>query len=297
MDEELMKLEKANVFSVCDKPDGKKILPTRFVFTEKIKNGEKVYKARYCAKGFKMEKGTDYSETWAPTASGKSLRILIALAAAEGRHLRSLDVSSAFLSAKIHEEIYVDLPVNHPLRNQKVGKLNYCLYGTKQSGHNWFKLMRQTLIELGLQPTKCDPCLFRGKIRGSMVRAGIHVDDFLVSYQNLSQIKYIIEKCSPFFQIRDEGRPSKFLGLEIRQANGGVTVTQTAYTNKILSQFGFQECNPTKTPMATAEPSSTDSKLGTTLREKGKLEAVIGSLIWLSINSLPDISYAVSKLA
>ena len=66
----------------CELPAHKKSLGGRWVFAlKKDENGEIVmYKARYVAKGFIQISGSDYLETFTPTAELSSIRMLLALA-------------------------------------------------------------------------------------------------------------------------------------------------------------------------------------------------------------------------
>ena len=69
-----------------------------------------MYKARVVAKGFRQMEGIYYDETFAPTVRFESVRTLVALAASMGWELDRMDVATAFLYAKLEEEMYINIP-------------------------------------------------------------------------------------------------------------------------------------------------------------------------------------------
>ena len=86
MAEELNSLKLNHTWTIVNKPLGKKIIGSRWIF--KVKEGipgvEKPrYKARLVAKGYSQQEGIDYNETFAPVLKYKSLRIILALSTNE----------------------------------------------------------------------------------------------------------------------------------------------------------------------------------------------------------------------
>lgn len=51
------------------------------------------------------------------------------------------------------------------------------------------------------------------------------------------------------FDISDLGLLSYYLGIEVEQQGGHITLKQSAYAKRVLQQFGMIDCNPTKIPM------------------------------------------------
>ena len=58
------------------------------------------YKARLCAKGFTQQYGLDYVDTFSPTVSFTTLRLLFQLAVQYGLDIQQTDVDFAFLYAR-----------------------------------------------------------------------------------------------------------------------------------------------------------------------------------------------------
>jgi len=124
------------------------------------------------------------------------------------------------------------------------------------------------------------------------------VDDFILKYQDITQVKYIIEQLRPKFHVKDEGEPTTFLGQEVSMDEEKIFVNQASYARSILDSFGYTNAKPTKTP-ANANASTLDKNTNastSTLASKN-MNMIVGGLPWLAINTRPDIAYATSKLA
>ena len=82
-------------------PNGKKVIKQKWVYKQK---------PELVAKGF-MQSPWDIDETYAPVTRLSTVRTLLAIAA--GRpdwSLRHLDISTAFINAKLKQEVYMELP-------------------------------------------------------------------------------------------------------------------------------------------------------------------------------------------
>ena len=111
-DKEYNSLVDNKTWQLCELPAHKKSSGGRRVFAlKKDENGEIVkYKARYVAKGLNQVFGSDFLETFAPTAKLSSIRMLLALATHFYCEVFQFDVSSAYLNAELEEDVYVEKP-------------------------------------------------------------------------------------------------------------------------------------------------------------------------------------------
>ena len=77
---------------------------------------------------------------------------------------------------------------------------------------------------------------------------------------------------------------------------GKIRIDQVAYLDEILLKFGMDKCTSVKTPM---EERLSESNRGQTLSkdEQAKYRMIVGSLLYLSCWTRPDISFAVSELS
>ncbi|KAI3814308.1 hypothetical protein L1987_19059 [Smallanthus sonchifolius] len=97
-------------------------------------------KARLVVQGFYQQEGLDYTEVYAPVARLEAIRLFLAYASYVGFKVYQLDVKSAFLYGKVHEEVYVTQPLgfDDPHNINKVYKLDKALYGLHQAPRAWY---------------------------------------------------------------------------------------------------------------------------------------------------------------
>ncbi|GKD05156.1 uncharacterized mitochondrial protein-like protein [Tanacetum coccineum] len=90
------------------------------------------------------------------------------------------------------------------------------------------------------------------------------------------------------------GELTFFLGLQVKQKEDGIFISQDKYVTEILKKFGFTDVKTASTPMETQKPLLKD--------EDGEevdvhlYRSMIGSLMYLT-SSRPDIMFAVCACA
>ena len=110
MVEEYDSIRKNQVWEVVPRPEGKKVVGSRWIYKVKHAADRSVekYKARFVAKGFSQKEGIDYEETFAPVAKNSSILTIISLATEMGWRVHQMDVKTAFLNGVIEEEVYIE---------------------------------------------------------------------------------------------------------------------------------------------------------------------------------------------
>ena len=92
----------------------------------------------------------------------------------------------------------------------------------------------------------------------------------------------------------DLGLLHYYLGVEVKQREGSIFISQAKYISGLLKKFGMEECKPAITPM---EQNLKLSKFeGGKLVNSTRYRQLIGCFIYL-MNTRPDLSYAVSILS
>ena len=92
------------------------------------------------------------------------------------------------------------------------------------------------------------------------------------------------------------------LGMRITQnKNGDVTLTQKAYSERMLERFKMNHCSPISTPLPPGTSLSIDD-CPTTPQEVSEMAKIpyrkaLGSLMWLQVATRPDLTYAVNILS
>ncbi|GJR73561.1 putative ribonuclease H-like domain-containing protein [Tanacetum coccineum] len=255
MQEELLQFKIHKVWTLVDLPRGKKAIGTKWVYrNKKDEKGIVVRnKARLVAQGYKQEEGIDYDEVFAPVARVEAIKLFLDFASFMNFPVYQMDVKSAFLYGTIEEEVYVCQPPGFvdPEFPEKVYKVEKALYG-------YIKLLELDDIIFG--STKKSLC-----------------DEFEQIMHNR-------------FQMSSMGEHTFFLGLQVKQKEDGIFISQDKYVGEILKKFGFSSLRTSSTPMETNKALTKD--------EDGEdvdvhlYRSMIGSLMYLT-SSRPDIMFSV----
>ncbi|GKC81489.1 putative ribonuclease H-like domain-containing protein [Tanacetum coccineum] len=214
-------------------------------------------KARLVAQGYKQEEGIDYDEVFAPVARIEAIRLFLAYASFMNFLVYQMDVKSAFLYGTIDEEVYVSQPPGFvdPEFPKKVYKVEKALYGLHQAPRAWYETLSTYLMDNGFYKSL---------------------------YTDFEQIMH------KRFQMSSMGELTFFLGLQVKQKEDGIFISQDKYVGEILKKFGFSSIRTTSTPMETNKALTKD--------EDGEdvdvhlYKSMIGSLMYLT-SSRPDIIY------
>ena len=255
------------------------------------------YKARLVAKGYTQKEGEDFFDTYAPVARLTTIRVLLSLAASHGLLVHQMDVKTAFLNGELDEEIYMQQPDGFVVDGQegKVCKLLKSLYGLKQAPKQWHEKFDKTLTSAGFLVSEADKCVYHRHGGGEGVILCLYVDDILIFGTNLKVIEEVKTFLSQNFEMKDLGVADVILNIKLLRDNeGGITLLQSHYVEKILSRFGYSECKSSPTPY---DPSVRIRKFEGTAVDQLRYSQVIGSLMYLACATRPDIAFAVSKLS
>ena len=280
-------------------PKGRKIVASKWVHT--YKGDEKGYcmqtKSRLVAKGFSQVAGVDYNETSSPTPAAAPVRMIAAVANEKGLPVYHLDVSQTFLQALLKEDIFMRLPPGCGELTGKIVRLLKCQYGLKQAGREWHMLLVNWLVEeIRLEQRKAEPCIFRLMVKDEVsLMVGVHVDDIIV-FGGKNACDKFFTKLMDRFPVKNQGELKMYTGCAfVRDWESGVLeMNQAAYAENLVAQYGI---------FATSNiPGSVD--LGP--RKDGEQgvnddfplnRPVVGSLMWLSVMTRPDITNTLRTCA
>ena len=302
--EEVQSLEVNKTWQVVDKTRDMNIIGSRWIFKKKKDvNGQvQKYKARLVAKGYDQEYGIDYSETFAPVLKYKTLRVILALSVIFGYQLAQLDVKTAFLNASINEDLYMEVPDGIDAdRSSKVLKLLKALYGTKQAPRAWNSNINQLLVSMKFYRCSKDTCIYiRKSTTGRNIIIGIFVDDMIIAYDDRDSKEWytIKQLLKSKYQISDLGALHHILGMKITRDTHNLYISQHTYINDKLVTYNMNECVTISTPEAALKlAAAQDGDLITEGKQLTKYRGIVGSLIYASISTRPDITHAVNMLS
>jgi hypothetical protein len=296
IDNERQSLEDNEVFEIADLPAGRRAITSRWVFKKKIGHDNKVktHKARLVARGFQQEEGIDYEETFATVVKASSYKLLLALAALLGLPVYLMDVKTAFLHGWLDEEIFMRPPPGFRIPKGKVLRLKKSLYGLKQSPRQWYAKLRQTLEKMGFRASTFDGCVF---IHNShLLIVAVWVDDLMIVGKRQEVIDAFRAAMAKVFKMTDEGLCQYYLGMNIEQTETGINVYQETYIQQMLTRYNLVSLIPAKTPMKEGQvlvtnPQNIDAEV------KSRYQSMVGSLLYLSNGTRPDIAFAVNMCA
>jgi hypothetical protein len=301
MDEEVTSLLSKDTWELEPPPAGIKPIPTKWVYTiKRDANGNIArFKARLVAKGFKQVEGVDYEEVFAPVSKYSTLRALLAKVAAEDLELHQLDIKTAFLNGELEEDVYVMQPEGYEEGSAgDACHLRRALYGLKQAPRTWHHTLKRELEALGFVASDADPSLYVLYNETCNVYILCYVDDLLLAAADLNTLIDIKLALTSIFEAHDLGEASLFLGMTITRdrINRTLRLGQDRMVSDIISKFGLENAKPKNLPLSTSEVLS--KTIGEPLdKTQYPYSTVIGTLLYLSSCTRPDISQAVGALA
>nr|GEW57315.1 putative ribonuclease H-like domain-containing protein [Tanacetum cinerariifolium] len=234
MQEKLLQFKIQNVWILVDLPFEKKAIGIKWVYrNKKDERGIVVRnKARLVAQGHRQEDEIDYDEVFALVARIEAKRIFLAFASYMGFKVYQMYMKSAFLYGKIDKEVYVSQPLGFidPKFPNKVNKVVKALYGLHQGPRAWYATLSTFLVQSGYKRGIVDKTLFIKKDKN---------DIMLMSSM---------------------GELTFFLGLQVKQKEDGIFISQDKYVAEILKKFDFLSMKTANTPIETKKPLVKDKE-------------------------------------
>jgi len=127
---------------------------------------------------------------------------------------------------------------------------------------------------------------------------GVYVDDVGIAFRTQSDLDHLLENLTKHdLRFTKEGTFTDFLGIKFIQDadNATITLTQRGLISKILTATKMQDCNGNRTPAPIKAIGSDPG--GDPMQECWSYPLIIGMLLYLSTNTRPDITFAVSQAA
>ena len=283
-------------------PPGRKAIGCKWVLKTKTDADGKVvkHKARLVAQGFSQQPGIDFEETFAPVGRSTSLRILLTLAAAHDLEVHQADVEGAYLNGELDRELYMRLPAAYELQDQSCNalRLKKTLYGLKQSGREWWKVLGDALKELGF--SRCENewgmYILSNQDGSPRVLLLAYVDDLVLAARETSDIDTVLSSLAKRWVISRLGPVTHILGSKVTRdrSNKVLWMTQTAYIDSLMERFPGYSTTIAKNAPLPLRGTTDDVDQPAAL---SPYQELAGCLLWLAGFTRPDISYAASYLS
>lgn len=313
MEREMQGLMENNTWTAVDenKLKGRRPIKSKWVYTVKYNRDGTVerFKARFVACGYSMIQGIDYDRSFSATLRSTSFRMVCGLAAREGFTMEHLDVKNAFVQSEIDEgrDVYVSqakgFETKGPDGQVQYYKLLRALYGTMQAGRLWQKTLGSALEDMSFKACPTDPCLYRLTVDGitKMILA-VYVDDIICLHKDEAVFNRFLDKFKTRFTANYLGKLDWFLHIGIDQGSDGVCLSQKKYIEDLVDKFlpNASSVNVSRDTPCTPETFAKicEPKDDVERERAAKLPylQIIGSLLYISTMTRPDISYHMSVL-
>ena len=289
---------KTGTFHMVDRvPKARKYVSSKWCFDYKTDEEGKItkFKARLVARGFTQLRDVDYTHSSSPCPSSASIKLVLAVANEKGIPLRHLDVAQAYIRASLDEEVNMRLPEGCGEQSKRTVKLERAIYGLKQSGRKWGYLCADTLIADGFEQCKADPCIFQKVLDGVVVMiVGVYVNDLLIGGSE-GDCESLLASLYKKFPTNNLGECTWYdgCGIERDVELGTIKLSQKAHVESLMKRFDVQSIsNIPASPGADLGPKQDDGPGG-----DWPVREAVGSLMWLSTMTRPDITNAVRAVA
>ncbi|RAW37072.1 hypothetical protein PC110_g6641 [Phytophthora cactorum] len=286
---------------LVERPKGKKILTSKWVYVRKRnRRGEVIrHRAPITIKGCQQEYGVKFWNTYAPVVSFEAVKLVLLLALHCGLLCEHIDFVMAFLNGPIGEdvEIYMEMPEYFNDGTGRVCKLLRSLYGLKEAPLIWYKMLDEHLRACEFNRSKIDNGVYWCVANGSPIFLTVYVDDLVIA-AIAENITLVVSELAHKFKLQDLGSVNLLLGMEITYIPGqAMWLSQRGYIEKILKRFQIDQCRAVATPQALGELALSATSDQESVNDSSlPYREIVGCLQYLVQCSRPELANAVRTL-
>lgn len=84
---------------------------------------------------------------------------------------------------------------------------------------------------------------------GDVLFACLYVDDLIFTGNNPKMFEELKKAMAKEFEITNIGLMAYYLGIEVKQMDGGIFISQEGYAKEIHKKFKMEDCKPVGTPI------------------------------------------------
>ena len=151
---------------------------------------------------------------------------------------------------------------------------------------------------MGFKPSSADPGVHFLDMESGRILLLVYVDDILIAARSKADVEWVKQALTFKFEAHDLGEAHSFLGIDIvrDRAAGTVKRSQKGLTAELVEENGMGDCKAKTVPMSTAD-KLTKSEGRPLDKATHTCTNLIGSLLYLSVCTRPDIAQAVGVLS
>ena len=196
-------------------------------------------------------------------------------------------------------------PLGFKLKGQerKVCKLKRSIYGLKQASRQWNLKFHQAMLNDGFTMMEQDHCVYIKCSNSGFIIMSIYIDDILIARNDKKLIDVTKKWLSSNFEMKDMGKASYVLGVEIFKdlSKRLLSLSQETYIKKMLKLYHMHDCKPMDTHVEKNLSLSLDM-CPKTPNEKEKMSkvpysSIVGSFMYAMMCTRPDMYYIVELVS
>ena len=248
----------------------------------------------------------DYFKNYSPIAKLASFCLILAITAHHSWEVHVFDFNGAYLNGKLEgdEETYMQQPPGYKTGSAEwVMKLLKALYGLKQAGRRWYNVLLCALKELGFTVSAANPGMFYAQLGKELLILVMHVNDCAMTGSCAKLILEYKAKLNSCYPLTDLGPVYWLLSIKVTCdiSVGTISLSQSTYINSIITCFALTDAKLHNLPMIPSMSYSKDNspslQQDAACMHKVPYHKAVGSLMYASIATHPDITFAVSTLS
>ncbi|CAI7803410.1 unnamed protein product [Closterium sp. NIES-53] len=211
-------------------------------------------------------------------------------AAASGKFIIQMDLSTAFLNGILEEDVYMTQPPGYEDGTDRVCKLKKSIYGLKQVPRCWYQKLAAVIEEMGFRSSSCDESLFLKGEGENLVLFLVYVDDILLFSSSMKEIQKVQQQLMKNFKCKTLGEVKYYLGIHVERDldHRWSKLHQKKIIKELGEKYGIE--NERKVVMAAEDE-------GVEAEEQQQFQSLVGSLLYAAVHTRPDISFSVGQLA
>ena len=175
----------------------------------------------------------------------------------------------------------------------KVYSLEKVLYGLRHAPRASYSKINDHLMQQGFEKSDCEPTFYQ-KEGDDILLVCLYEDDVIYMGSKETMVEDFKQRLMCTFEMSDLGLLHYFLGLEVKQEEDGVFISQRRYAEGLLKRFQMEKCKSAVTSMNVNEKLQVED--GTEAADAMRFRSLVGGLMYLT-NSRPDIACSVSILS
>ncbi|OWB76309.1 hypothetical protein B5S32_g459 [[Candida] boidinii] len=271
------------------------------------------FEAKIHVKGYEQVHGVHYDETYSPTVTYDTLKMVIASIAATGDgKIFQFRINNYLLQGAVDRVIYLNPPWGTETKQNHLWRLNYCMPGMKQANRQAYICLRDFLQGKAFRISDSDPCLF---IRGRCY-AMIYADIVIVastdvngmyqlenSLRNRFSIEYLTYDYENDLSDSDSAydvaeKTTSILGLTLHFRPNEITISMKGAIQRALNEHNMNvHSSAPLVPLPVCIDIEDTNSAFLSENSTSEFKSLLGKLIFIQSKLRDDVTVVVKALS